>query len=155
MKRTLCMLTGFLLAAFAQDAGAQAERAVKIAANYTALAGSQDNAIALVEALRHGTAVKLTESQPVEKHVPAMIVLDPPTGVMEWADIERALDMAQSALARARIMRPTAEQLEAALLGGDVTNAEGEMLSLAGILTLRASGVPWQHVARLTAPRPR
>jgi hypothetical protein len=149
------MLAGFLLVTLATDVAAQADRAMKIAAHYETLAGSPDNALALVEALRHGTSVKLTESQPAERQVPVMIVIDPPTGVMEWRDIERALAMAQGALARAHITRPTAEQLEAALLGGDVTNAEGERMSLAGILTLHASGVPWNQLARLTAPRPR
>ncbi|HUR60090.1 MAG TPA: hypothetical protein VM029_20370 [Opitutaceae bacterium] len=156
MKRTICMLTAMFLAAFALDASAQAERAVKIAAHYTTLAGSEDNALALVEALRTGTSVKLTQGESAaEKRIPAMIVLDPPTGEMDWKDIERALAMAQAALARARITRPNAEQLEAALLGGDVTNPQGETLAMAGILTLHASGVPWTQVARLATPRPR
>lgn len=156
MKRTICMLAGVFLAAIAADASAQAERAVRIAAHYTTLAGSQDNALALVEALRTGTAARLTQAESAAgQRLPVMIVLDPPTGEMDWTDIERALTMAQAALARAHITRPSAEQLEAALLGGDVTNEAGETLAMAGILTLHASGVPWNQVARLASPRPR
>jgi hypothetical protein len=62
--------------------------------------------------------------------------------------------MAQAALQRANIKRPTAEQLEAALLGGVITNAQGQSLTMAGILPLHAAGVPWNQVARLAVPRP-
>jgi hypothetical protein len=149
------MLAGFLLVAVAPNAAAQADRAVKIAAQYATLAGSPDNALALVEALHYGSSVKLIQPQPLERHIPIMVVIDPPTGAMDWTDIDRALAMAQAALARAGITRPTAEQLEEALLGGDITNEQGQTLAMAGILTLHASGVAWNHVARLAVPRPR
>jgi len=156
MKRTIGMLVISVLTSVAMQAMAQGERAQKIAANYASLAGSRDNAIALVEALRYGAPVKLAQPEPTAtKRVPAMIVLEPPTGEMQWTDVDRALAMAQDALARAHIAHPTAEQLEAALLGGDVANDHGETLAFAGILTLHASGVPWSEVARLAAPRAR
>lgn len=156
MTRAIAILVAAVLVSVATQAAAQGERAVHIAANYSALAGSRDNALALVEALRYGAPVKLAQPEPVvAKRVPAMVVLEPPTGEMEWGDVERALAMAQDGLSRARIARPSAEQLEAALLGGDVTNDHGESLAFAGILTLHASGVPWSEVARLSAPRMR
>ena len=156
MTRTIAVLAAAVLVSIATQAMAQGERTVRIASNYSALAGSRDNAIALVEALRYGAPVKLAQPEPaVARRVPAMVVLEPPTGEMEWGDVDRALAMAQDGLARARIARPSAEQLEAALLGGDVTNDHGEALAFAGILTLHASGVPWSEVARLAAPRAR
>jgi hypothetical protein len=156
MKRAIGMLVISVLASIATQAVAQGERAEKIAASYASLAGSRDNAIALVEALRYGAPVKLAQPEPTAtRRVPVMIVLEPPTGEMQWTDVDTALGMAQEALARARIVQPTFEQLEAALLGGDVANEHGETFAFAGILTLHASGVPWAAVARLAGPRPR
>lgn len=155
MKRTMGMVAGFLMVALMPNAAAQNDRAVKIAAHFETLAGSQDNALALVEALRHGVPVKLIASgAATERALPAVTTIDPPSGEMEWKDIERALLLAQAALHRAKITRPTAEQLEAALLGGVVTNPEGQSLIFAGILPLHAAGVPWNQVARLAVPRP-
>jgi hypothetical protein len=149
------VVSGFLMAALAPDLAAQGERAVKMAAHFESLAGSQDNALALVEGLHHGVSVKLIASvASSERALPVMIMIDPPTGEMDWGDVERALAMAQAALQRASITRPTAEQLEAALLGGVVVNAQGESLAFAGILSLHAAGVPWNQVARLSVPRP-
>jgi hypothetical protein len=148
-------MAGFLLMALALNATAQNDRAVKIAAHFETLAGSQDNALALVEALHHGVAVKLVASAAsTERALPAVTTIDPPSGQMEWADVERALAMAQAALHRANIKRPTSDQLEAALIGGVITNAQGQSLIMAGILPLHAAGVPWNQVARLAVPRP-
>jgi hypothetical protein len=148
-------MAGFFLMALALNATAQNDRAVKIAAHFEMLAGSQDNALALVEALHHGVAVKLVASgASAERALPVVTTIDPPSGVMEWADVERALAMAQAALQRANIKRPTSEQLEAALIGGVITNPQGQSLIMAGILPLHAAGVPWNQVARLAVPRP-
>jgi hypothetical protein len=148
-------MAGFFLMALALNATAQNDRAVRIAAHFEMLAGSQDNALALVEALHHGVAVKLVASAAsTERALPAVTTIDPPSGMMEWADVERALAMAQAALQRANIRQPTAEQLEAALIGGVITNPQGQSLIMAGILPLHAAGVPWNQVARLAVPRP-
>jgi hypothetical protein len=148
-------MAGFLLMALALNATAQNDRAVKIAAHFETLAGSQDNALALVEALHHGVAVKLVASAAsTERALPAVTTIDPPSGMMEWGDVERALAMAQAALHRANIQRPTSDQLEATLIGGVITNAQGQSLIMAGILPLHAAGVPWNQVARLAVPRP-
>jgi hypothetical protein len=155
MKRTVWMVAGFAMAALMSSAAAQNDRAVKIAGHFEMLAGSQDNALALVEALRNGVPVQLiAPGAAAGRALPAVTTIDPPSGEMEWADVERALAMAQAALQRANIKRPTAEQLEAALLGGVITNAQGQSLIMAGILPLHAAGVPWNQVARLAVPRP-
>jgi hypothetical protein len=156
MKRTMWMTAAVVLAAAAPLAAAQNPRAAMIAAHYEGFAGSQDNAIALVEALRHGTPVKLAPSATAAGNsLPSMTMIKPPTGTMEWPDIERALAAAQVTLARADITRPSGEQLEAVLVGGDVTNAKGETLTLPGILPLHAAGIGWQRVVELSGPHPR
>jgi hypothetical protein len=155
MKRTLQLALWVLATMVAPGAAAQDERAVKIATHYAAFAGSQDNALALVEALRHGATVKLAPGAASESLVPAVAIIEPPAGGMEWEDVEKSLAVARGVLALANISHPTAEELEAALLGGDLRHADGETLALAGVLPLRAAGISWSEVARLAAPRSR
>ena len=154
MKRTMWMVVGVVMCGVMGNAAAQGDRAGKIAAHYETLAGSMDNALALVEGLHLGVSVKLVASVAAsERALPMMTMIDPPTGAMDLGDVERALAMAQFALQRARVSQPTAEQLEAALLGGVALNGDGEWVTFAGILSLHAAGVPWNHVARLSIPR--
>jgi hypothetical protein len=44
---------------------------------------------------------------------------------MPWDNVVISLALARDSLARAGIAHPTAEQLEAALLGGEVSTARG------------------------------
>ena len=131
--------------------------ATKIAANFTNLAGSTDNALALVNALRTGTDVTLTSTVPppegsTEPPTTTTTTFTPPTGKMGWGEVKHALALAQDSLARAGVTNPTAEQLQAALVGGDITttNADGttKTTTLKGVLTLRAGGMGWGNIAK-------
>jgi hypothetical protein len=137
----------------------QALVATKIASNFTTLAGSKDNSLALVNALRTGATVNLvtTTTTPGINGVPDVVTtttttFDPPTGKMGWGNVKISLALAQDALARAGVASPTAEQLQAALVGGDlvITNADGttSTRSLTGVLTQRASGMGWGEIAQ-------
>jgi hypothetical protein len=155
MKRTMWWTAAGVLAALAPAAAAQSPRAVTIAAHFEAFAGSRDNALALVESLRHGSAVRLAAPAPAaENALPAFTLIEPAAGAMEWPDVESALAVAQDTLARAGITRPTAEQLEAVLVGGELSNARGEQLTVPGVLPLRAAGIDWGRVAELAGPHP-
>ena len=143
----------------------------KIASNFTALAGSEKNALALVNALRNGTNATLTypaapsttgtpppstagTPPPVTTGTPPPVTTtyDPPTGKMGWGNVKIALALAQASLASVGITKPTAAQLQAALNGGDVTvkNADGTTTTttLKGVLQMRASGMGWGQIAQ-------
>jgi hypothetical protein len=142
----------------------QAQVAGKIAANFTSLAGSDKNALALVNALRNGTNATLTYPAPTTTGAgtgtttgttpPATTTTtyDPPTGKMGWGNVKIALALAQYSLASAGITHPTAAQLQAALNGGDVTvtNADGTTTTttLKGVLQMRADGMGWGQIAQ-------
>ena len=131
--------------------------ATKIASNFTNLAGSTDNALALVNALRTGTDVTLTSTVAppagsTEPPTTTTTTFTPPTGKMGWGEVKHALALAQDSLVRAGITNPTAEQLQAALVGGDITatNADGttKTTTLKGVLTMRAGGMGWGNIAK-------
>lgn len=131
--------------------------ATKIASNFTTLAGSPDNALALTNALRNGTDVTLTTvvappEGSTEPPTTTTTTFTPPTGKMGWGNVKHALALAQDALARAAVTNPTADQLKTALVGGDivVTNADGTTTTttMKGVLTMRASGMGWGNIAK-------
>ena len=135
----------------------QALVAGKIASNFTTLAGSEENALALTNALRNGTDVTLTTVVPPPAGSTApptttTTTFTPPTGKMGWGNVKHSLALAQDALARAGVTNPTAEQLQTALMGGDivVTNTDGTTTTttLRGILTMRAEGMGWGNIAK-------
>ena len=135
----------------------QTHVATKIASNFTNLAGSQENALALANALRNGTEVTLTTIVPppagsTEPPTTTTTTFTPPTGKMGWGNVKHSLALAQDALTRAGVTNPTAAQLQTALVGGDIvlTHADGTTTttSLKGILTMRAEGMGWGNIAK-------
>jgi hypothetical protein len=176
MKRTMRILsTAVLLAltpmAYAQtseidtqvttlDATAanrgQTQVAQKIASNFGKLAGSDENALALVKALRSGETVKLAYPG-AEGSTPTVTTVDPATAKMGWGNVKISLALAQDVLARAGITNPTGEQLQAALNGGSVTvkNADGTTTTteLKGILQMRADGMGWGEIAKASGTK--
>jgi hypothetical protein len=98
--------------------------ASRVAANFKQLAGSEENALALVNALRSGQRVTLVSEAGGAK-LPVTTTFELPTGPMPWDNVVISLALARDSLARAGIAHPTAEQLEAALLGGEVSTAKG------------------------------
>lgn len=176
MKRTMRVLAGSLLIALSPLANAQSDPidaqvnileataknrgqalvAGKIASNFGNLAGSDKNALTLVNALRNGTNATLTYTTPATTPggtpTTTTTTYDPPTGKMGWGNVKISLALAQDALARAGITNPTAEQLQAALNGGTVTvtNADGTTTAttLKGVLQMRADGMGWGEIAK-------
>ena len=166
MKQAIGVLLGSLMIAFAPMALAQAPQdnvdfqlptlerlaadnshsqvAAKIAGKYVNLAGSEENALALVMALHEGSSVTLTAP---DADVPDVTTIEPPTGKMGWSDVKFALVIAQDRLYRAGIMRPTGEQLQAALTGGDLRRRDGIVVSMKGVLQMRAAGMGWKQIA--------
>lgn len=123
----------------------------RLATNFSALAGSTENAQALVNALRSGSAVTLVAAPaPGTTGKPVSTSIEVPTRPMGWGNVSHALSLAQSSLARSGITNPTNAQLQAALTGGDVVAADGSTVALKGILTMRADGMGWGRIAKAT-----
>jgi hypothetical protein len=130
-----------------------------MASNFTNLAGGQTNAVALVTALRTGSEVTFTTTTPATTEGGTATVTTttfaPPTKPMGWGNVKHALSLAQYQLTQAGITQPTPAQLQAALMGGDVSVTTGtgdsavtKTTTLKGILTLRADGMGWGKIAQ-------
>jgi hypothetical protein len=128
----------------------QTRVANKFAAPFVSLAGSTENAAALANALRTGTAATLTYTSVDAKGVTTTttVTITLPTKPMGWGNVSHSLALAQFALNQAGITHPTGPQLQAALLGGSVTTADGKTVALAGVLQQRADGMGWGQIAQ-------
>lgn len=122
-----------------------ANASARIGAGFTSFAGSEENATALVTGLHNGTTVALTTT------VNGQVVtteFQPATGKLGYGNAFISLALARDSLATAGITQPTPAQLIAALNGGSVTGSDGTAVSLAGVLTLRATGQGWGNIAQ-------
>jgi hypothetical protein len=123
----------------------------RIGGDFTAFAGSPDNATALVSGLRNGSAIELTSTDAQGKVT--TVTVPATTKPMGYGNVTITLALAQTSLAKAGITQPTAGQLQAALSGGTVTLADGSSVKLQGIETLRASGMGWGQIAKTVGVR--
>jgi len=151
MKRAMQLLGSSVLLSFAPIASphdVEDPAALKVASGFVALAGSDDNILALVRAIHEGVAVRLVSaSESAPSAVPEVVVIEPPTGKMGWNDVKLALMLARDALRRHAISRPTLEQLRCVLVGGDITTPGGNVATFRGVLQMRAEGFNWGAIA--------
>lgn len=116
-----------------------------LSARFSDLAGSDENAMSLVNGLRNGTEITLAGADG------GATVIQPATGKMGYGNVKIALALTQEQLASQGITDPTAEQLAAVLNGGSITVGEGESaqtMEFAGVLALRAQGMGWGKIAQ-------
>ena len=99
----------------ADDPGALASR-------YAAWAGGQANAEALVQGLRTGTSITISTARGDGSTSLAGFT---PRAPMSAAQVSTALQRARASLSRLGIDRPSAEQIQAALIGGEVELRDG------------------------------
>lgn len=127
-----------------------AQVAQKIASGFTTLAGSQENALKLVNGLREGRGVSL------EGKSGDLTTITPATGRMGWGEVRIALAIARDTLMRAGIQQPTHAELDAALNGGAVS-ARGMgrpgTVALRGVLQMRMDGMSWSQIAHASGVR--
>jgi hypothetical protein len=119
----------------------------KIAAGFAAFAGSDENAVALVESLRNGTTVELAYPLAGTDPEPKSVTIAPPTGPMEWHDVRMCLMLARDALTGFGVLRPSGEQVQASLLGGEVPVPGIRVVAFKGVLRMRADGSNWGRIA--------
>lgn len=163
--RSAQMLAGSMLAAMASIDATQANadyRSMRehvtmvatIASRFVALAGCEDNAVALVESLREGAPVNLSYAGANPDDVPWVVAIEPPTGAMDWNDVRMALILARDALMAVGVLRPSGEQLQAVLLGGEVAVPGARVVNFRGVLRMRADGDGWGRIASERFQRP-
>ncbi len=119
---------------------------VKLAAQYSALAGSQRNADSLITGLRDGKNILLITNPTGPNPTAPSVTFIPATSKLGYGNINIALSLAKADLARLGIINPTPAQLAAALNGGTITTSSGTV-TMAGILAQRQSGQGWGQIA--------
>jgi len=103
--------------------------ASRLAARYSDWAGSQSNAEALVTGLRSGSPVTLVTNG-ADRSV--SLAGFSPSGPISYGAVGNALSGAQRSLSRVGIVHPNAEQIQAALIGGDVLSSNGKLVAMRG-----------------------
>jgi hypothetical protein len=124
----------FFAASFSQAASAPASDTARIASSYSSWAGSRGNAEALVTGLHNGTIIAITTVGPNRS---VSIAGFTPAGTMSYGNVNAALASAQRSLARIGIRQPSAEQIQAGLVGGDIELPGGKVQSLRGIVAAK------------------
>jgi hypothetical protein len=146
--------------AFAQDADPDApviaEATVpkaRLVDRYTELAGSPEASSELVGDLRTGgdfvvveevtTTTKNADGTTTTVTTPVERTIINPNDAMGWGEVNITLSLAQ-----AMIDSGAAPDLQSALTGMTVTNADGTITTTPGVLQLRADGAGWGNIAK-------
>ena len=123
----------------ATPASRQIPMASRLAADFSTLAGSTENAAALIDGLRMGRPITL----PAPGNSGGSITFSLPTRPMSYGNIRIALSLARAQLAREGNDRPSPQQLRAALIGSSSNSSP----AADGILDRRAAGFGWGRIA--------
>jgi hypothetical protein len=118
--------------AFAADAMAASQpvtEAGRIASQYSEWAGGKSNADSLVAGMRNGQPITIVTNG-ADRSV--SIAGFTPASSMSYSGVSSALAGAQRSLAKLGIAKPTAEQIQAALIGGEITTASGATTMVKG-----------------------
>jgi len=108
------------------------------------------NAETVVSGLRTGNEIIIEETIVHEDGTTTIKTtsIDPPTGKMGYGNVKISLGLAREELAQWGIGQPTAEELKAALVGGEITAPSGGTVQLDGVLALRSGGMGWGQIAQ-------
>jgi len=129
-RKLAASLAASLLSASSAMAAALPDASqARIATDYATWAGGRDNAEALVSGLHRGTSITLSTKGSFNDVSLAGFT---PQGPMSYPDVNSALARARSDLERLGVRHPTAEQIQAALIGGDVHLSNGRTRALRG-----------------------
>lgn len=132
LAASLAASLAFAANAMAASAPAPTE-ATRIANQYSQWAGGHSNAEALVAGLRNGAPVTIVTNS-ADRSV--SIAGFTPASSMGYGSVASALAEAQHSLERLGIRKPNAEQIQAALIGGDVRLSNGRTRALRGTVAV-------------------
>lgn len=128
-------LTTALLVAPAAWADVAGGDHARLSSQYADWAGSRSNADALVAGLRDGASITLVTTGGAGRS-PVIAGFTAPSR-MTYGEIRGALNAARQNLSRMGITRPTAEELQTALIGGEIGTRQ-----VAGVIGARRSVPP-------------
>lgn len=118
----------------------------KLITSFSGFAGSPENSASLVNGLRTGTPITLTDPAVVGGPPPVSTTFTSPAKPMGYGNIRIALSLAEAQLASQGITNPTATELQGALIG-TTTTGPGGTTTTDGVLQMRASGMGWGKIA--------
>jgi len=121
-------------AANAMAAAAPATEASRITNEYSDWAGGRSNAESIVAGLRNGAPVTIVTNSPDRR---VSIAGFTPASSMSYGHVASALAGAQHSLSRLGIRKPDAEQIQAALIGGEISTASGGTTVMKGSVVAR------------------
>ncbi|HXF77433.1 MAG TPA: hypothetical protein VN598_01105 [Usitatibacter sp.] len=133
LAASLAASLAFAANAMAASAPAPTE-ATRIANQYSQWAGGHSNAEALVAGLRNGAPVTIVTNS-ADRSV--SIAGFTPASSMGYGSVASALAEAQHSLERLGIRKPNAEQIQAALIGGEISTANGGVTVVKGSVVAR------------------
>ena len=114
---------------------APVDDASRLSSQYASWAGGKSNADSLVDGLRSGSSVTLVTVSPDNSKSIAGFTA---RTRMSSAEIAASLAAAKRSLAGMGIRQPSADQIQAALIGGEVTLPSGKTRMVQGAVALRA-----------------
>jgi len=148
MKRFLEIVSGISLAISLAVAGnalaAAAGDNARLASQYATWAGGRANADSLVNGLRTGSSVTLVTRGP--GNLKSIAGFTAQTS-LSTEEVAAALASAKRSLAALGVRQPTAEQIQAALIGGELALPDGKVRLVQGSVILRAEPTPVAAVA--------
>lgn len=127
------------MTAAATPASRRIPMASRLVADFSTLAGSTENAGALIDGLRMGRPITLT----APGSPGGSVCFSVPTRPMSYGNVRVALSLARAQLAREGIAHPAPRQLQAALIG----SGSNSYPAADGILVRRAAGFGWGRIA--------
>ncbi len=89
----------------------------------------RSNAESIVAGLRNGAPITIVTNGPDRS---VSIAGFTPSSSMTYGSVATALSNAQHSLAKVGITKPTAEQIQAALIGGEIVTASGSIATVKG-----------------------
>jgi len=139
IQRTFATLfvAGSLAAGAAIAADAPDGDFSRLSNQYAGWAGGKSNADNLVGGMRSGSSITLvTRSNGRSVSLAGFT----PSRAMTYGEIRTALSGAQQNLARMGVAQPNAEQIQAALIGGEVVGSSGKLVAMRGSVGARGAG---------------
>lgn len=123
------------LAVSTQSMAAPADDTSRLSSQYASWAGGKTNADALVNGLRSGSSVTLVTVSPDNTKSIAGFTAQTR---MSPGEVAASLAAAKRSLAGMGIRQPSADQIQSALIGGEVTLPNGKTRLVQGAVALRA-----------------